>query len=128
VIHALIGKSKICIVGAGSLGSIIAKNLALHHEGEITATRRNIEEIAWLEEYGIRISSDNSLATDSDVVILAVKPKSLEALADLEFKNQLVVSLAAGRRVDGLMQLFNYERIVRVMPMRGLQRLPMQET
>ncbi len=71
--------------------------------------------------FGVR--SQASLSTglpSSDVVLIAVKPQSMKEVAGElagQLKHQLVISIAAGIRIDTLVSWLNgYQHIVRVMP------------
>lgn len=108
---------KIAVIGAGTIGSAVAKALAKNYE--VIATRRRIEKIKWLEEYGIEITSDNRTAAKAaDVVILAVKPnkikKVLEEIRE-DIEGKIVISLAAAISLEALKGLAN-AKFVRAMP------------
>ncbi|MCA6214116.1 MULTISPECIES: pyrroline-5-carboxylate reductase [Thermococcus] len=108
---------KIAVIGAGTIGSAVAKALAKNYE--VIATRRKIEKIKWLEEYGIEITSDNRTAAKAaDVVILAVKPnkikKVLEEIRE-DIEGKIVISLAAAISLEALKGLAN-AKFVRAMP------------
>ncbi|MCO6040577.1 pyrroline-5-carboxylate reductase [Thermococcus alcaliphilus] len=108
---------KIAVIGAGTIGSAVAKALAKNYD--VIATRRKIEKIKWLEEYGIEITSDNRTAAKAaDVVILAVKPnkikKVLEEIRE-DIEGKIVISLAAAISLEALKGLAN-AKFVRAMP------------
>ena len=64
----------------------------------------------------IRFTTDNrSLAAQSDIVILSVRPKDLDAL-DLDLSGKLVISVMARVPAEALLARFNSERIIRAMP------------
>ncbi len=70
---------------------------------------------------GVRSSADPALLAEADIVFLAVKPQVLpsavEQLVGHLTSEQLIVSIAAGIRLDRLQQwLGEGTRIVRVMP------------
>lgn len=75
------------------------------------------------ERFGCSASANNAeVFQQSDVVILAIKPQQLKAVAsELEEKKALsakplIISILAGVTVDSLSKLFNSERICRAMP------------
>ncbi|MCD6559818.1 MAG: pyrroline-5-carboxylate reductase [Palaeococcus sp.] len=108
----------IAVIGAGTIGSAVAKALA--EEGyNVVATRRKIEQVKWLEEYGVEILKDNKVAAEkADVVILTVKPNKVRKVLE-EIKpaveGKILISFAAGLSLNFLKSLVN-ARIVRAMP------------
>ncbi len=116
--HFLGDSMKIAVIGAGTIGSAIAKALA--EDGhEVVATRRQIEKGLWLEKFGVRLSSDNKAASKwADVVFLAIKPNKvreiLEEIAEF-IEKKLVISIAAGIPLAELKRFAN-ARFVRAMP------------
>ncbi len=108
---------KIAVIGAGTVGSAVAK--ALSEKYEVIATRRRIEKVRWLEEYGVKVLRDNKTAAESaDVIILTVKPnkvrKVLEEIREA-VKGKIVISFAAGIPLKVLKELAN-AKFVRAMP------------
>lgn len=63
---------RIAVIGAGTIGSAVAKALA--EEGyEVVATRRKANKVKWLESYGVEVSNDNKAAAKkADIIILAL--------------------------------------------------------
>jgi len=108
----------IAVIGAGTIGSAVAKALA--EEGyNVVATRRKIEQVKWLEEYGVEILKDNKVAAEkADVIILTVKPNKVRKVLE-EIKpaveGKILISFAAGLSLNFLKSLVN-ARIVRAMP------------
>jgi pyrroline-5-carboxylate reductase len=72
------------------------------------------------EDFGVNTTGQLSDITKSDVIILAVKPQQLKALAETLaplLSHQLVISIAAGIRIADLSRwLGDYTAIVRAMP------------
>jgi pyrroline-5-carboxylate reductase len=117
---------KIGIVGAGKIGSAIARGVV--QAGLVTIDQVMASDVsdplrqAIGNELGIRVTSDNRQLCDfADVVILAVKPQILDPVVKQMAKNfgqgKLLVSVAAG------VPIFRIEaglppgaRVVRVMP------------
>ena len=70
--------------------------------------------------YGVNTSNQLEDVASNDVIILAVKPQQLKALASSlapVLKQQLILSIAAGIRIEDLSRwLGNYTSIVRAMP------------
>jgi len=113
---------KIAIIGAGNMGSAIARSLADSKEYELIVSNRSKGKLDILkDEYdNIDITSDNNRAVKmADVVILAVKPWIIKDVIDkLNLSDtQIVVSVAAGISLKDLL-LFtgNIGFVYRVMP------------
>jgi pyrroline-5-carboxylate reductase len=117
---------KIGIVGAGKIGSAIARGII--RAGLATTEQVMASDVsdplrqALASELGIRVTSDNrELCEIADVVILAVKPQILEPvvkqLAKSFGKGKLLVSVAAGVPISRIEAgLPPGARVVRVMP------------
>ena len=74
---------KIAILGAGNMGGVIARGLAqggLVATKDITVTNPSVGKLDKLKaEYPeINVSTDNSVASEADMVIIAVKPWKVE--------------------------------------------------
>lgn len=103
------GMDKIAIIGCGNIGISILQGLLKQKTipaRNITATRRNIEELDQLKESGVRLTSDNIKAVrESNVIIIAVKPYNivsvLEELKDhLNTEKHVLVSVTAGVTIE----------------------------
>ena len=115
-------------IGAGNMGRAflqgILKSTAMTGAA-VTVIDRNPEKIAALKENCAKkmYGTDNIAGvnfSDVDVLILAVKPQQIKAVAqDIAAKlsqKTLVVSLAAGIHLSTLEALFQTKTIIRVMP------------
>jgi pyrroline-5-carboxylate reductase len=73
---------KIAILGAGNIGSAIAKGFLAHiPPSQLTATRRRVEKLQSLQEQGIIVTDDNPAAVqEASIVILAVRPGQVREL------------------------------------------------
>lgn len=72
-------------------------------------------------KYGINVYSNNHVAIgESDIVFLAVKPQGLpdvlEEIAGDISRKQVVVSIAAGRKIGWIEKALEGARVIRVMP------------
>jgi pyrroline-5-carboxylate reductase len=96
---------KIAIIGCGNLGTSIVNGLL--NQGDFSAqnlhvTKRNPANLLYLQDLGVRVHSDNSIAAkESDIVILGVKPFNVTAVLNeikpvLHPQKQVIVSLATG--------------------------------
>lgn len=111
---------RVGVIGAGQIGSAIARVLAQSGKYSVMASRRNIEKVADLENYGVKLTKDNrEVAGSSDIVFVAVKPyKAIEVLrgvADL-LEGKLLISVAAAIPVKRLAEAAPKAKIVRAMP------------
>ena len=74
------------------------------------------------KRYGITIATNNSeVASKSDILILSVKPQFypevINEIKDQVKENTIVVSIAAGQKIESIKNLFGKEiKIVRAMP------------
>jgi pyrroline-5-carboxylate reductase len=112
---------KIAVVGAGVMGSAIIESLVreqVFSPGKIIAVDVDCRKLGGLKRK-FKITTENSLADAAkkvDIILLAVKPQSLEFLCENFSTNKLVISILAGTRVAKLKKLTGSAKIVRVMP------------
>ena len=109
---------RIAVIGAGTIGSAVAKALA--EEGyEVIATRRKVEKVKWLESYGVKVSNDNKAAAEkADIIILAVKPNKVKKVLEEinpTIEGKILISFAAGLSLNFLKRLTS-AKPVRAMP------------
>lgn len=122
----MLGDKKICFLGAGSmaeamLAGVVAKQLVA--PSNITAlnrgNRNRIKDL--ISQYGIGDLDKETAIREADVIVLAVKPKDIDA-AILEIKDwthpgQLFISVLAGISTDYLTSLLGHKApVVRAMP------------
>jgi len=113
---------KIAIIGAGNMGSAIARSLADSEEYELIVSNRSKGKLDILkDEYNnIDTTSDNNEAISmADVVILAVEPWIIkDVINELNLSDsQIVISVAAGIRLEDLLMFTgNIGFVYRVMP------------
>ena len=114
---------RISFFGGGNMASAIIGGLLGRGQAarDIQVVELSADARQRLEhEFGAVVGLDNSIAAGADVLVLAVKPQQLEALArDLAplVRDQLVFSIAAGIATSTLQCWLNgYDRIVRAMP------------
>ncbi len=120
---------KLGFVGAGNMATGIARGLAaareepgapeamLFADADHDRARKLAEEIG-----GTAVDSNRALAEKADLVVLAVKPNVLEAVAeDLVQAGKPVVSILAGTSLERLTEAMPGLELVRVMPNLGAQ-------
>ncbi len=108
------------IIGCGAMGSALATRLCI--KNELTLFDHNATKLRSLaDNLGAKIASKLADALlGAEVVLLAIKPKDLEALAkEIQpqlSKDTLVISVLAGVKLEVLSRLFPKQRILRTMP------------
>ena len=106
---------KIGVIGAGRLGSAFIEGLSKYHE--VNVYDPNVEKISKIK--GLKVMPSNeALASASDIILIAVKPKdvaeTLSSIAKL-VEDKLVVSVAAGVTIKKLESL-GAKHVIRLMP------------
>lgn len=116
-------KTKISFIGGGNMAQALIGGLLSQAvlPQQITVAEPVLALHEGLEQLGVQVTTDNQAAiANADVVVLAVKPQMMaEVLAPLQgqFKNQLIISIAAGVTIGALTQMMGgYANIVRAMP------------
>lgn len=102
------------------MAALLQSKIAAAHEvfaSDISAERRQLLKT----RYGINLYSKNAVIPGSaETLVLAVKPQQVDAvlkeLAPRVTAEHLVISIAAGKKVDGIEALLPEARVVRVMP------------
>jgi pyrroline-5-carboxylate reductase len=119
-------KKKIAILGSGNMGEALVKGLIRAGKtqpdalicSDPRAERR--EEVQ--KRYGVHVTADNrAAAAQSDIVVIAVKPQSidvlLEEIAPAVDAKKLVISIAAGVPIAAIARKLGAGvRIIRTMP------------
>jgi pyrroline-5-carboxylate reductase len=119
-------KSKVAIIGCGNIGISILKGLLKENEipaENITATRRNIGDLAYLSDSGVSLLSDNIKAIEqSELIIIAVKPYNIVSVLE-ELKEHLnpdkhiVISVTAGVTINRIQEVIGIRiPVFRAMP------------
>ena len=117
---------KIAIIGCGNLGTSIANGLLEQPDfsaQNLHITKRNPANLLYLQDKGVRVHSDNMIATkESDIIILGVKPYNVTAILKeikpmLDKNRHTIISLATGITLDEMYTVVDREMIVyRAMP------------
>lgn len=119
---------KISIIGAGNMGGAIARGLSKGttvQASNIRVSDISADHLQALQTFApeISISRTNAeIIKDADIIILAVKPWLVETVAKeiehkIDYKKQIIVSIAAGVDFEKLSELFDTEAsIFRVIP------------
>jgi pyrroline-5-carboxylate reductase len=117
---------KISIIGCGNIGLSLLQGFVRSNTfspENITATRRNLDELNHLKEIGVKTTTDNIRAIkDSNVIIIAVKPYNivniLEEIKDsLNAEKHIIISVTAGVSISQIHDVVKKSLpIFRVMP------------
>ena len=118
-------ESKVVFIGAGNMAEAIVSGMVAGgfcSPEKIIMTDIRPERLADLErEYGVSISTDNSVVKNAEIVVLAVKPQVmmdvLKGMMPVLRKETLIISIAAGiptAKIESV--LGGKRRVVRVMP------------
>jgi pyrroline-5-carboxylate reductase len=106
--------TRVSIIGCGNIGISLLQGLLKVQTipaKNITATRRNIDELSHMKESGIRLISDNVKAIEeSELIIIAVKPYNivsvLEELKDhFDPGRHVLVSVTAGVTINKIREV-----------------------
>ncbi len=120
---------KIALIGGGHMGGALAAGWLRTKRSGVSADSLVIVDPApgepvqdLVEKQGVRCVAelDAATAAEMDLVVLAVKPQTLEAvaapLAPLLGKDAALISIMAGVTLNRLAMAFGDRAIVRVMP------------
>lgn len=112
---------KIAVIGGGNMGGAIVYGMLRAGYETVTVADRNEAILEKVRSWGANATDNNIDAIqDADIIILAVKPNIASSVAD-EIKgelsqNAIIVSICAGKTVASLKEMFEHEKVVRVMP------------
>ncbi len=116
-------RKTLCVLGAGNMGLAITDgilNSGVLSPSDITLVRRNTDKLSSYKEKGCNISSDVvAAARDADAVMLAVKPQMMQDLfANIApvCEGKLVISIAAGIKIETIRKALPGTFVVRTMP------------
>lgn len=114
---------RITFIGGGNMARALIGGLVQQGftANNINVIESDAEKRASLKnDFGINVTEQLPSVTNSDVIVLAVKPQQLRDVSIFLgslLKQQLLISIAAGVRIPDLARwLGGYESIVRVMP------------
>ncbi|WP_316750125.1 pyrroline-5-carboxylate reductase [Pedobacter gandavensis] len=116
----------IAILGSGNIGISLARGLVKANyatPGQISLTRRNVDNLAPFAAQGFIVSGDNAaVVAQANVIVLAVLPQQLNQLMDqirpaVDLKKHLFISVASGVScADIRAKLGEEAQVVRAMP------------
>lgn len=114
-------KIKVGVVGCGNMGSAIIRALSKKEHFSLRAVDSDSSKTINLKnEIGkLEVAKSAKELSDSDIIIIAVKPQSLESLYPIlsELDTDIFVSIVAGIPMDSLSKnLGRIHKIARLMP------------
>jgi pyrroline-5-carboxylate reductase len=117
-------KLTLAFVGSGAMGGAIIHALVTKNEvkpEQIIASDPVLERREELRaRYGVRVTADNGVASEADIVVLAIKPQVLpEVMPELRGKirpEALVFSIVAGMPLATISGGLDHAAVVRTMP------------
>lgn len=117
----IIVKEKIGFVGAGNLAEAIIKGLTNSQSSEIRMTDRFQDRLLKLQQiYGAIPATLEQVVLESDIIIIAVKPKDMVdvmgEIKKLAFAGKLLISVAAGISLGIIEKHLPGAAVVRIMP------------
>ncbi|MEW6511053.1 MAG: NAD(P)-binding domain-containing protein, partial [Bacteroidota bacterium] len=98
-------RERIAILGAGNIGSAIARGLVsanLYQPAEITLTTRSPASLEQFKSKGFVVATDNGVAVkNARIIIIAVTPQQLDGLlqtikGSVDSQRHLIVSVVSG--------------------------------
>ncbi len=109
------------IIGAGKMGSSLISGLlsrGLKPNNIIASDKSGME--AAKKKFGIEMENNPELAKKADIIILAVQPSDIyDCLQDIYpfvDNSKLIISIAAGIKVEVMRSVLKKGRFIRVMP------------
>ena len=113
---------KIGCIGTGAMGGAIMRAVCKKYDvKQIKVTDKNAKMgKAFAQETGATFVKNNKDVLDSDFIFLAVKPQFLsdvfEEISGKISKNSVIISMAAGVKIEKLESMATGARFVRMMP------------
>jgi len=117
---------KLGIIGCGTIGEAILGGLlragSVRVEQVVVTSRDEAQAELLRERHGVRVSRDNvKVCTEVQVVLVSLKPQRMREVLDddllrLALKGKLLISIAAGIRIEKLRAWLPETAIIRGMP------------
>jgi pyrroline-5-carboxylate reductase len=115
-------KSQLSIIGGGVMGEAILSRLIASHTylpSDVCVSDPMPERREFLaKKYGVQVTPNNLVAAEAEIMLLAVKPQSLNAAANslADAPMDCIVSILAGVTLAQLEAMFPSKSIIRAMP------------
>ena len=120
----MLKKYQLGILGVGKMGSAILNGViakGFYKTEEVAIYTLEDETKAKYHALGVNLVKDEiELFQNCQTLILAIKPQIyesvLEKITDLDFTNQVIISIAPGKTIAYLSKYFPHAQIIRAMP------------
>ena len=115
-------KYKFGIIGVGKMGGSILSGIlksGIYNEKEILLFDTNQEIIDFWTNKGIAFSSnEKELFSNVEMALIAIKPQMFSFLKKYSYEdlNMVIISIAAGKTIKDLQDIFGNQKFIRVMP------------
>jgi len=116
-------KKTVAILGAGNMGLAITDGILASEElgfCDIILVRRSVEKLSEYKDRGCTVTCDAVQASEqAEVLILAVKPQMMQELLSTiapVCRGKLVISIAAGVKIESIESMLPNCKVVRAMP------------
>ncbi len=109
-------------IGCGRMGGALVKSLIQNgfSAKRVSCFDHSAENLAKMEAYGVKIAeSGKEVAKNSTAIFLCVKPKDVQkTLAEIRgaLNEQVIISIAAGKKLSFYREMLDGRKIVRLMP------------
>ncbi|MBO3769749.1 MAG: pyrroline-5-carboxylate reductase [Thermoproteota archaeon] len=108
------------VIGIGKMGGTIVRNIVKTGEYKVIVSDVDLEKRITAESYGAEFfESNKDVAKNSDIIILAVKPKEvpivLREIRDFA-DGKIIVSIAAAVKLKYMEKIIPNARFIRIMP------------
>ncbi|MGN0908022.1 MAG: pyrroline-5-carboxylate reductase, partial [Succinivibrio sp.] len=115
---------KVAFIGGGNMASCIFASVKKSvSPRNITVSGPHLEKLQHFKDDGASVTTDNAAAArQCGIIFLGVKPQVLTGVLEdlsssgVDFKDKLVISMAAGFCLSSLKRLTGSDRLVRIMP------------
>lgn len=127
----MLNLDKLGIIGSGNMANAIVRGLldskTISRDQIIVSGRNQTSLNSFKEKFGAKVTSNNAeCITQSDVVMLAVKPQDFPQVVPTLRSNikpsKIVVSVMAGISIETIQKTTGINKIVRVMPTIAVSR------
>jgi pyrroline-5-carboxylate reductase len=108
-------------VGSGSMAAAIARGLAGEVDGMLFSDSGSGRAAALASELGGEATTNEKIAARADAIVLAVKPKALDAVAPALGAAKEIVSVLAVTPLARLREAFPGAKVLRTMPNVGVE-------
>jgi len=114
--------ARIGFIGGGNMAEALVKGMTSQGMKDIIVSDIKEDRLRYLSEhYNVKTTTSNTdVITSSDIIILAVKPQNMDTVLDeispFITEDKLIVSIAAGIKLDYLSSKLRTKRLIRVMP------------